>query len=258
MYDGRDRKSLGVCQLHIEDREGKSRSLKFELLETEKLTLLSLETCLKLNLLSYERESISVVETQRQLTQDQILKDYHDVFSGLGTLPGEYDMELDEKVPPVQNRLRRIALAMKPAVERKLQELEEKGVIARVDKPTEWISNLTAVWKTDKGQVRVCLDQKDLNKAIKRNHYNMPILDDVLPQLTETKIFSLLDAKDGFLQVWLSERSSYYTTFWGPNARYRWLCMPFGISSAPEEFQRRLQAALHGLERELQWLQTTS
>jgi len=66
MYDGRQRKSLGVCQLEIEDRLGKSRSLKFEELETEKLTLLSLETCLKLNLLSYERESVSVVETRRQ------------------------------------------------------------------------------------------------------------------------------------------------------------------------------------------------
>ena len=64
-------------------------------------------------------------------------------------------MELDERVPPVQNRPRRIALAMKPAVESKLKELEEKGVIARVDKPTEWISNLTAVWKANKGQVSV-------------------------------------------------------------------------------------------------------
>jgi len=58
-----------------------------------------------------------------------------------------------------------------------------------------------------RAKVRVCLDAKDLNKAIKRNHY-MPILDDVLPQLMEAKIFSLLDAKDGFLQVRLSERSS--------------------------------------------------
>ena len=248
MYDGRERKSLGVCQLVIDDCDGKSRRLKFEVLETEKLTLLSLETCLKLRLLSYERESVSVVEAEKPLTREQLLEDYHDVFSGLGTLPGEYDMELDERVPPVQNSPRRIALAMKSAVESKLKELEEKGVIARVDKPTEWISNLTAVWKADKGQVRVCLDPRDLNKAIKRNHYNMPILEDVLPQLTEAKIFSLLDAKDGFLQVRLSERSSYYTTFWGPKARYRWLRMPFGISSAPEEFQRRLQAALHGLE----------
>ena len=38
------------------------------------------------------------------------------------------------------------------------------------------------------------------------------------------------------------------TTFWGPNGRYRWCRLPFGLSSAPEEFQRRLQNALHGIE----------
>ena len=59
MYDGRERKSLEVCQLVIDDCEGKSWRLKFEVLETDKLTLLSF---LKLQLLSYERESVSVVE----------------------------------------------------------------------------------------------------------------------------------------------------------------------------------------------------
>lgn len=38
------------------------------------------------------------------------------------------------------------------------------------------------------------------------------------------------------------------TTFWSPSGRYRWLRLPFGLSSAPEEFQRRLQAALQGLD----------
>ena len=61
-------------------------------------------------------------------------------------------------------------------------------------------------------------------------------------------MFSLLDAKDGFLQVKLSETSSFLKTFWGAGHKYRWLRMPFGISSAPEGFQRRLQDALHGLE----------
>ena len=76
----------------------------------------------------------------------------------------------------------------------------------------------------------------------------MPTMDDVLPLLGRAKIFSLLDVKDGFMHIHLSEHSSWLTTFWGPACRYRWLRLPFGISSAPEEFQRRLQAALHGLE----------
>ena len=61
-------------------------------------------------------------------------------------------------------------------------------------------------------------------------------------------MFSVVDAKDGFLQVVLDEPSSYLTTFWTPFGRYRWLCMPFGIKSAPEEFQRRLDECLEGLE----------
>ena len=104
------------------------------------------------------------------------------------------------------------------------------------------------MWKPDKVQVRVCLGPQDLNAAIKRNHFHMPTLDDVLPTLNKAKAFSLLDVKDGFMHIKLSERSSFLTTFWGPQGCYRWLRLPFGISSAPEEFQRRLQVALHGID----------
>ena len=248
MYDGRGKKSLGTCSLEVVSKEGQEVRLKFEVLDTNKLTLLSLDTSLKLRLISYEAEEVCVVDEYQRFTKEQIRQQYPEVFKGIGALPGEYDIILDETVPPVQHRPRKIPLSMKAAVEEKLQQLEEKGVIARVDQPTDWISNLTAVWKADKKQVRVCLDPQELNKAVKINHYNMPTLDDVLPQLAQAKTFSLLDAKDGFLQVKLSERSSYYTTFWGPQARYRWLRMPFGLSSAPEEFQRRLQETLHGLD----------
>ena len=51
-------------------------------------------------------------------------------------------------------------------------------------------------------------------------------------------MFTVLDAKDGFSQVKLYEESTRMTTFYTPFGRYKWLRMPFGISSAPEEFQR--------------------
>ena len=101
-----------------------------------------------------------------------------------------------------------------------------------------WISNLVAIKKP--GKLRVCIDPHDLNKPIRRPKYQMPILDEILPALSNARLFLVLDVKDGFHQVNLDEESSYLTTFWSPYGRYRYLWMPFGISSVPEEFQRRM------------------
>lgn len=69
-----------------------------------------------------------------------------------------------------------------------------------------------------------------------------------MPNLQNARLFSILDAKDGFWQVHLDEPSSLLTCFNTPFGRYRWMVMPFGIKSAPEVFQQRMVEALEGLE----------
>ena len=65
-------------------------------------------------------------------------------------------------------------------------------------------------------KLRLCLDPLHLNKGIIRNHYPMPTVEDITPKLTKAKVFSVVDVKDGFLQVVLDEPSSYLTTSWTP------------------------------------------
>ena len=77
-----------------------------------------------------------------------------------------------------------------------------------------WINNMVAVRKLNK--LRLCLDPLHLNKGIIRNHYPMPTVEDITPMLTKAKVFSVVDVKDGFLQVVLDEPSSYLTTSWTP------------------------------------------
>ena len=112
--------------------------------------------------------------------------------------------------------------------------------------PTEWISSMVVVAKPNK--IRICLDPKDLNKAVLRPKYQMPTLEEILPKLNGAKVFTTLDAKDGFHQIGLDEESSKLTTFWTPFGRYRYLRLPFGISVAPEEFECKLQEKLSDLE----------
>ena len=59
-----------------------------------------------------------------------------DLFSGIGCLPREYDIELDSSIPPVQNRPRKVPHLMKAAVEEKIRSLVQCGVLAQVETPT--------------------------------------------------------------------------------------------------------------------------
>ena len=97
------------------------------------------------------------------------------------------------------------------------------------------------------GKLRICLDPKDLNAATKRPYYPMPTLEDVLSKMTGAKFFSKLDARSGYWQLKLSPESSYLTTFNTPYGRYRFLRLPFGIVSAQDEFQLKMDETFEGL-----------
>ena len=75
----------------------------------------------------------------------------------------------------------------------------------------------------------------------------MPTIEEVLPNLDKAKVFSVLDAKDGFCHVKLDDESSRLTTFWTPFGRYCWLRLPFGLTSSPEVYQYKQHEALQGL-----------
>ena len=120
--------------------------------------------------------------------------------------------------------------------------MEEFGYITLVKEPTEWVSAMVVSCKKDK--VRICIDPKDQNKVIKREHHPMKTIDEVISSIPSANLFSKLDAKSGFLQINLDQKSSYLTTFNTPTGRYRWLRLPFGIRSTPEIYQRIMDQML--------------
>ena len=80
-----------------------------------------------------------------------------------------------------------------------------------------------------------------LNKALLRPHHPMKTIDDILGNMSNAKVFSILDAKTTFWQIPLDEQSSLLTTFITPNGRYKFLRMPYGITSGSEVFQRSME-----------------
>ena len=76
--------------------------------------------------------------------------------------------------------------------------MENLGVIKKVTEPSKWVSSMIPVRKGN-GQIRICLDPRELNKAIQRQHYPMPVIEDVTARMLNAKIFSKFDAISGYL-----------------------------------------------------------
>ena len=98
------------------------------------------------------------------------------------------------------------------------------------------------------GDVRICVDLTKLNQSVCRERHPLPVVEQTLAQLTGSQVFSKLDTNSGFWQIPLSAESSLLTTFLTPFGRYCFHRLPFGITSAPEHFQRRMSVILDGMD----------
>ena len=145
---------------------------------------------------------------------------------------------------------RRIPLSVRPALKEELDRMMSLGVITPVNDHTPWVSQLVITLKKS-GKLRVCIDPKDLNKALRREQYTLPILEDTLHELAQSRVFTKADLAQlhvGYWHVVLDDESSKLTTFNTCYGRYRWLRLPFGTCVSSEIFQKRLLQALQGLD----------
>ena len=115
-----------------------------------------------------------------------------------------------------------------------------------VTEVTDCVSRIAVVRKPS-GALRICINPKDLNRAVKDEHYLLPTIEELTTRIGNAKVFTVLDASNGFWQVPLDEKSSKLTCFNTPFGRYRWLRIPFGLNSASEVCQRRMQEIIEGL-----------
>ncbi|XP_055922791.1 uncharacterized protein K02A2.6-like [Eupeodes corollae] len=203
--------------------------------------LLSLLACEYLGLV----RRINHVENQTKLQPTQ---EFAKLFSGLGTINEPYDIKLeDDAVPFAIHTPRRVPIPLLSNLKKQLDDMVLQGVIEPVDKPTDWCAPMVITSKKN-GDIRVCVELTRLNKFVKRERHPMPSVEHTLGQLTGAKIFSKLDANSGFWQIKLTEESKLLTTFITPFGRFCYNRLPFGITSAPQHYQKRMSSIVRGLE----------
>jgi len=234
-YSGDKLIVIGKCKLNCMNQE-----LDFYITKTNQPPILGFKA-------SQDLQLIQVVCNVHRNKDNHIVKEFPSVFKGLGCLKQNYHIAIDKSVKPVINPPRKVPTALREPLKLTLEEMERKNVIRKVDKPTEWVSSLVVVEKPKSRKLRICLDPRNLNQAIKREHYQLPTIEDITTRMAGAKVFSKLDANHGYWQIPLDEESQLLTTFNTPFGRYCYLRMPFGIKSAQEVFQKRMAQCFEDL-----------
>lgn len=116
-------------------------------------------------------------------------------------------------------------------------------IIEPVNHPSSWVSPVVPVLK-EGGDIRLCVDMRSANRAILRENHPLPTMAQLIPKFRKATVFSKLDVKNAFHQVEIKENCRDITTFISGKGLFRYKRLMFGISCAPEHYQKVMERIL--------------
>ena len=175
---------------------------------------------------------------------------YHRVFSleerERGSVAGvEHTIDTGDS-PPIRQVPHRVPFALRHKISEMVQQMMKEGIVEESSSP--WASPVVIVKKKD-NSLRFCVDYHRLNAVTRKDVFPLPRIDDLLDQLAGKTVFTTLDAKRGYWQIKVDEKSKDKTAFITHEGLYEFRVMPFGLCNAPATFQRVMQRILSGMDK---------
>ena len=192
-FGGHTVRHYGTCVLKVTHQDS-CKPYTFHVVDAEEPTILGLPTCRDLNLVilnfgitaqkvaSRPSSAPKPICDPDPAAMDEVLKNYGDYFQGIECFQGEFLITVDLSIPPVMHPSRGVPKALKESLKKELDSLVNYEILAKVTEPSYWVTSLICVTKSNDA-LRLYLDPKDRNHAIKRPHYFTPMLEDILLKL---------------------------------------------------------------------------
>ncbi|KAH9671232.1 hypothetical protein KPL70_017283 [Citrus sinensis] len=168
--------------------------------------------------------------------------------------PTLWNMRFWEKKVLYQEMQRRLNPSMKEVVRTEVLKLLDAGIIYPIY-DSSWVSlvqvvpkksGVTVVTNADNELIptkvttgwRVCIDYRKLNSVMRKDHFPLPFIDQMLDRLVGHEFYCFLDGYSGYNQIPIAPKDQEKTTFTCLFGTFAYRRMPFGLCNAPATFQR--------------------
>jgi hypothetical protein len=147
---------------------------------------------------------------------------------------------------PIRQCLRAFNPLKAPVIKAKVEKLLKVGFIYPVPL-TEWLSNHIHVDKKQ-GNIHVCMEFCDLNKACPKDNFLTPFIDQILDECAGSEVFYFMDGFSGYNQIQIKPEDQHKKTFIFSWDTFAYRKMPFGLKNVRETFQRAMTFTFHDLK----------
>ncbi|XP_057250646.1 transposon Tf2-1 polyprotein [Beta vulgaris subsp. vulgaris] len=190
--------------------------------------------------------SVHCSPTQKKKAYLELLMEYKDVFAwsykempGLDPRVVVHRLAIKKGVSSKKQPQRRFRPELIPEIENEVNKLIDAGFIREVKYPT-WIANIVPVRKKN-GQLRVCVDFRDLNDACPKDDFPLPVTEIMIDATTGHEALSFMDCTAGYNQILMAPEDQEATAFRTPKGIFCYKVMPFGLKNAGATYQRAMQ-----------------
>ncbi|KAL2231204.1 UNVERIFIED_CONTAM: Retrovirus-related Pol polyprotein from transposon [Sesamum indicum] len=157
-------------------------------------------------------------------------------FTGIDPEVIVHILNVDPIARPVQQKKRSFGNDKNEIIWKEVDKLLKAGYVSEVQY-TDWLSNVVLVPKSS-GKWRMCIDFTDLNKACPKDPYPLPMIDVMVDSTARFEMFSMMDAYQGYHQIYMAEEDRDKTSFITEKGIYCYNMMPFSLKNARATYQR--------------------
>ena len=174
-------------------------------------------------------------------------------IKGISPLVCTHKIYLEDNAKPSREMQRRLNPTMKETVRTEVLKLLDVGIIYPIAgskwvSPTQVVSKKSGITviKNENNELiptfvttgwRMCIDYRKLNAVIRKDHFPLPFLDQVLERVVGHEYYCFLDGYSRYYQIEIALEDQEKTTFTCPFGTFAFRRMPFGLCNAPALFK---------------------